>query len=139
MHVMQMKKTYIIDGNEFSSLEEFAQHFSAVVLPEYCWNGNLDAFNDILRGGFGTPEEGFIIRWKNSVVSREALSYLETVRQLEKRLERCHPANKEEIFREIEAAKHLTGPTVFDWLKEIIEDHCAGGSQADVGVELILE
>lgn len=136
---MQMKKTYILNGNEFSSLEEFAQHFSTVVLTEYRWNGNLDAFNDILRGGFGTPEEGFIIRWKNSAVSHKALGYLETVRQLEKKLEQCHPANKEEVTREIEAAKNQTGPTVFDWLIEIIEDHCVGGSQADDGVELILE
>lgn len=37
------------------------------------WNGHLDAFNDILRGGFGTPPHGFILRWHDSDASRAAL------------------------------------------------------------------
>lgn len=39
----------------------------------------LDAFNDILRGGFGTPEGGFVLRWARSEISRKNLSYPETV------------------------------------------------------------
>lgn len=42
-------------------------------LDGYEWTGNLDAFNDILRGGFGTPEGGFVLRWVNSDVSAERL------------------------------------------------------------------
>ena len=136
---MRKKKTYTLDGTEFSSLEEFANHFSNIVLPEYRWHGNLDAFNDILRGGFGTPERGFVIRWKNSELSKRKLGYPETIRQLEKRLERCHPANRELVAKELEAAKRHEGATVFDWLVEIIEVHCPGGVEAQDGVELILE
>lgn len=136
---MNEKKTFTLDGIEFSSLKEFANHFSNVVLPEYRWNGNLDAFNDILRGGFGTPERGFVIRWKNSELSKRKLGYPETIRQLEKRLETCHPTNRELVAKDLEAANRQEGTTVFDWLVEIIGIHCPGGREAEDGVELILE
>ena len=54
------KRVYVINGAKFSSFEEFVNYFSEVVLEDWQWNGNLDAFNDILRGGFGTPVEGYI-------------------------------------------------------------------------------
>ena len=136
---MNTRKTYVLDGAEFSSLEEFASHFSHIVLADDPWNGNLDAFNDILRGGFGTPEEGFVIHWKNSALSRERLGYSETIRQLKKRLETCHPANRERVTAELETASRHEGTTVFDWLIEIIKDHGSAGREAEDGVELILE
>ena len=129
---------YVIDGSQFSTLEEFARHFSARVLKDHHWNGNLDAFNDILRGGFGTPEEGFSIVWYNSRMSRAALGYGETVTQLERRLSTCHPANRERVAGELDTAKRGEGPTVFDWLVEIIRDHGPGGEQSDDRVTLEL-
>ena len=67
------KRVYLIDGAQFSSFEEFVDYFSETVLTDWRWNGNFDAFNDILRGGFGTPENGFILRWQNSELSRQKL------------------------------------------------------------------
>ena len=68
-----MKPEIIIDANEFNDLGGFA--VSEVVLRgQHCWNGNLDAFNDILRGGFGTPEPGFILVWRNHEKSRRDLA-----------------------------------------------------------------
>src|SRR5947208_2093500 len=131
------KRTYEIDGAEFSTLEGFYDEISRVLIPGAVWGRNLDAFNDILRGGFGTPPEGFVIVWRHSALSRSRLRYAETVRQLEKRLERAHPSNHEDIARDIEAAKRRNGPTVFDWLVEIIERHCECGEEND-GVELQL-
>src|SRR5215470_5607806 len=98
---MQEKKAYILDGSQFLSLEEFAQHFSKVVLPEYQWHGNLNAFNDILRGGFGTPDGGFVIQWKNSELSRQKLGYSETIRQLTNRLDQCDPTNREYFAKQL--------------------------------------
>lgn len=83
------QRIYEIDGNNFSTIEEFAREFSEKLELDTYWNGNLDAFNDILHDGFGTPDEGFILVWKNSALSKELLGYDETVRQLEKRLDRC--------------------------------------------------
>lgn len=67
------KAVIVLDGAKFSSLKEFAIFFSNQALKGYPWDGNLDAFNDILNGGFGTPEGGFILRWENSALSRERL------------------------------------------------------------------
>jgi RNAse (barnase) inhibitor barstar len=73
MVAMQPKPVYEIDGSQFSTLEGFYDKVSQVLIPGANWGRNLDAFNDILRGGFGTPEGGFVLRWKNSKLSRERL------------------------------------------------------------------
>lgn len=130
---------FILDGTKVSSLATFAEEFSRVVLPDYTWNGNLDAFNDILRGGFGTPEEGFVLVWRGSNTSRENLGYEQTVRELEVRLARCHPSNRVDVEQHIRRAKRREGPTVFDWLVEIIADHGPGGEQSADNVFLELE
>lgn len=137
MSGMSAKQVYEIDGTRFSTLEEFYDEVSHILIPDDWWGRNLDAFNDILRGGFGTPEEGFVLVWKNSDLSRRRLGYPETVRQLKLRLERCHPTNRVYVALDLEAAERQEGPTVFDWLVEIIHVHCSGGEEEKDGVELI--
>jgi hypothetical protein len=45
----------VIDGSRFSNFAGFAAEFPR--LPaDYPWRGNLDAFNDIMRGGTIQPE-----------------------------------------------------------------------------------
>jgi RNAse (barnase) inhibitor barstar len=136
---MHIKKVYEIDGGKIFSLEEFYAEISRVLIPGAKWGRNLDAFNDILRGGFGTPEEGFVLRWKNSQVSRKHLGYAETVRQLKFHLKRSHSSNRKYVAIELEQATKHSGPTVFDWLVEIIQIHCPGGEEEEDGIELILE
>jgi RNAse (barnase) inhibitor barstar len=65
--------TYEIDGQDFSTLDGFYDEISRVLIPGAAWGRNLDAFDDILYGGFGTPEERFVFVWKNHQVSRERL------------------------------------------------------------------
>jgi hypothetical protein len=135
-----MKRRYVIQGSRFGTLGEFAEHFSAVVLGrDHMWGGNLDALDDILRGGFGTPDEGFILIWKDHHLSRERLGHPETVRWLEGILTTCHPANRDRVESEIEAARAGRGPTIFDHLVEIIESHGPSGQEPEDGVELRLE
>lgn len=133
-----MKKVFQIDGGEFDTLEAFFEVVGRTLVPGAAWGHNLDAFNDILRGGFGTPETGFVIRWRNAGASRKRLGHAETVRQLRARLERCHPSNRKSVEAGIAAARAGRGSTVFDWLVEIILDHGEGGSQSQDGVELEL-
>jgi RNAse (barnase) inhibitor barstar len=130
---------YVIDGLRITSLEAFYEEVSRSVIPGYRWGRNLDAFNDILRGGFGTPDEGFTLRWSHSAFSKEQLGYPETVRQLEKRLGRCHPSNRESVQRKLSDARAGVGPTVYDWLIEIIHVHCAGGEESHNNVRLVLD
>lgn len=135
-----MKPVIEIDGSQFSTLEEFFIHFEEKALcAPGGWGRNLDAFNDVLRGGFGTPEGGFVLRWKHHPLSRQRLDHAETARQLRVRLERCHPDNIESVQARLELAQKGEGATVFDWLVEIIESHGAGGAEAEDGVELLLE
>jgi hypothetical protein len=75
---------------------------SRVLIPGEAWGRNLDAFNDILRGGFGTPSDGFTIDWKDHALSRQRLGYCETVRHLKIRLATCHPASRAKVADELE-------------------------------------
>lgn len=61
-----------IDGTRFDDFAGFAREFSAL-LDNHTWHGHPDAFNDILSGGFGTPEDGYVLRWLASQRSRELL------------------------------------------------------------------
>jgi RNAse (barnase) inhibitor barstar len=76
---MSPKPTYEIDGARFTTLEEFFDEISRVLIHGATWGRNLNAFNDILRGGFGTPEGGFILRWLNSDLSRDRLTEFESL------------------------------------------------------------
>lgn len=128
-----------IDGTRFGDLEEFWDEVSRQLIPGAEWGRNLDAFNDILRGGFGTPEDGFVLRWTNSERSRVVLGHEETVRWLERRVEQCHPDNVPAFRSDLEAARAGQGPTLFDILVEIIRAHGTGGDEAEYAIELRLE
>lgn len=136
---MSEETELVIDGSRVWSLETFWDEVGRSVIPGEWWGRNLDAFNDILRGGFGTPPSGFTLRWKDAEVARRFLAYPETIRQLEKRLDECHPDNMLAVAAKLEQARAGRGPTVFDWLVEIIREHGEGGDEAESGVRLVLD
>ena len=73
----------VVDGSRFDDLDGFARELSGL-LSGYTWRGNLDALNDVLRGGYGTPDGGWVLRWVGSETSRTALGHPETARRLER-------------------------------------------------------
>ena len=117
------KKEFIVDGEKFSTLAEAAIVFSSSLGFVIPWNGGLDAFNDFLHGGLGTPDEGFVLIWRRSDLSRERLGFKETLCWLEKGLKRGHPSNVQYFKDRIAAAKQNEGETLFDTLVEIIRGH----------------
>ncbi len=127
-----------LEGRRIRDLEAFWEEVSRSLIPGARRVGNLDAFNDILRGGFGTPDGGFVLRWLNAGLSREALGYAETIRYLEHRVTRCHPSNVSRVKTEIAAARRGEGPTLFDIVLEIVKTHGPGGAESEDGVELEL-
>ena len=133
-----LKPTFEINGDNFQNLEQFYDEISRVLIPGSEWGRNLDAFNDILRGGYGTPSGGFVLRWKNSETSRKNLGHSETATQLENRLLHCHPANRADIQKQLKLARAGQGPTVFDWLVEVIQTHGPGGEESDNQINLLL-
>ena len=63
-----------IDGNKFSDFKGLVREFNPVVFgDDRTWYGGLDQLNDLLRGGFGTPEGEFTIEWLNSHKSQKDL------------------------------------------------------------------
>jgi RNAse (barnase) inhibitor barstar len=133
------KPVLTIDGAQFSDLEGFYDEVSRNLIPGASWGRNQNAFNDILRGGFGTPEGGFQLRWKNSDQSRERLGWEETIRFVEKKLTTCHPTNRPSVQADLESARRHEGETLFDLIVEIIHDHGPGGPESEDGVLLTLE
>jgi hypothetical protein len=127
----------IIDGAAFCDLDGFTREFSRL-LENYTWQGNLDAFNDLLRGGFGTPDNGWVLRWLDSGLSRSALGYEATTQRLERLLLTCHPSNRPSIEGRIRRARLGQGPTLFDEIVEIIREHGPGGNESEDGIVLEL-
>jgi RNAse (barnase) inhibitor barstar len=128
-----------IDGAAFEDLQGFFDEVSRKLVPGAEWGRNLDAFDDVLRGGFGTPEGGFVLHWRNSALSRARLAHQETVRVLERRLVTCHPLNVPFVREDLEAAHLGRGPTLFQTLVALICAHGPGGDEAEDGVELVLD
>jgi hypothetical protein len=128
---------FVLDGASFDDLAGF---FAAITrtLALASWGRNLDAFNDILRGGFGTPEGGFILRWASSAISAQRLGRPETIRFIENNLTTCHPASVPSVQANLAAARHGQGQTLFDTIISIIRAHGPGGIEAEDNVHLIL-
>ena len=117
------RREYVVDGATFNTLGDAAAEFNRVLGLTMPWQGDLDAFNDFLRGGFGTPHEGFVLVWRGSAVSRERLDYGETIKWLEERVQNCHPTNVPVMQQRLAAARRGEGQTLFDMLLEIVQDH----------------
>ena len=70
-------KTVILDGNNFSDIEGFYCEIDRLLTNNLQWKTghNMDAFNDLLRGGFGVHDynEPITIRWINYAKSKNDL------------------------------------------------------------------
>ncbi|MEV6840507.1 barstar family protein [Streptomyces sp. NPDC051133] len=123
-----MTVRYVLDGSRVGTLEDFWQVVGQSIGCGGYFGRNLDAFADCLRGGFGTPADGdFVIEWHDHEASRQNLGHPETARQLEMWLAHCHPTNKTRMAARLAEARAGRGPTVFDWLVEMMEEELPGG------------
>ena len=122
---MAKGRVVVIDGRSFSTLEEFYEVFAQTWIDGYDGRGgNLDWFNDILWWPFGMEDERIVLVWRNSDESRRRLGHAETVRQLELRGVAKFPNEfTSQAVSDIDRARRGEGPTVFDWIVEIIEDN----------------
>lgn len=72
-----MRKEFIINANHFNDWEGFYHEVETVFTNHLNWKigRNLDAFNDILRGGFGrhSEDEPILIKWINFEKSEQDL------------------------------------------------------------------
>jgi hypothetical protein len=120
------RKTFVISGNNFSTLNEFYDEVQKVLTNNFKEFGrNLNAFNDILRGGFGRYEYGekITLIWENSNKSKLDLGYPETIKYREYNLIQVHPSNIDSARKWLEQAEKGESQTLFDILIKIIQDN----------------
>jgi len=117
------RHTVVLDGANFSSMGEFYAEISRLLAPGEKPIRNLDALNDLLRGGFGETEayEPLAIVWKNAAKSREDLGREATIDYYEERLPRVHPKNRERAEKRLADIRNGVGPTLFDQIIALIE------------------
>jgi RNAse (barnase) inhibitor barstar len=127
-----MPDVFVVDGAGFDDLDGFWSELERLLLGGRAFGRNLDAFDDLLSGGLGTPAGGFTLRWVNAGRSRRQLDHAATVRWLEARLDTVHPSNRAELARRLEHARAGRGETLFEALVEILRAHAEHGVQLEL-------
>ncbi|PWN67547.1 ribonuclease inhibitor [Chryseobacterium oncorhynchi] len=120
------RKMIVINGGHFSSLAEFYEEVSNVLMKDTDWKvGTLDGFNDILYGGFGVIEnnEEIEIIWKEAQKSGEDLGVKATKEFYDNKIRQGKPFNIELIQRKLDDLMAGKGQTLFEILIEIIQSH----------------
>lgn len=118
-----MKPEYILDGRRTTTLAAFYAEVGQVLLDGQPWDENLDALHAVLHGDYGRLPETFRLVWRDAQVAQAALGYPETVHHLTQRLRDCHPTILIKTAWALRAALREQGPTVYDWLVELIGTH----------------
>jgi len=131
-----MRREFIIDGRNFDDIEGFYCEIDRLFTKDLGWKTghNLDAFNDILRGGFGVHAYGEPIRvvWKNFAKSKNEFGYEAAVSHYERILTLCHPSNTDFVQKKLMDAKNRAGKTLMDMIIEIITDTVNSGHDCEL-------
>ena len=121
------RKTIQLDANQFSTLSSFYTAVEKAFTKDLGWHigRNLDAFNDLPRGGFGVHdyEEPVRLIWLHSDKSQQDLGWEETVKYFSAKLKTCHPSNIESVKQDLTLAERHVGKTLFDLIIDIIKEH----------------
>lgn len=118
---------FIINGKDITGISTFYSEVNRVFMANENWYiaESLDAFNDLLYGGFGSIQTGATAQliWKDISVSKAALGYDATMRYYDEKLQPGSPFNKKH-FEEKRAGLQLgSGQTYFEIIVEIIGQH----------------
>ena len=121
------KQTIIINGNNFSDLESFYDEIDRVLTKDLDWDTghNLDAFNDLLRGGFEVHEheEPIKLTWKNISKSKSDLGLETTKKWYERKISENKTENLQFFKDKLKDLTENNGQTLFDIILEIISEH----------------
>lgn len=117
------KARLTVDGAAFDTLDGAAAEFTRALRFTTPWEGSLDALNDLLYGGFGTPRDGFVLVWRNAGLSRECLGVAATLAWLDARIAHGRPYDVALLTARREALLRGEGQTLFDTIVEIIGEH----------------
>jgi hypothetical protein len=122
-----MAQEFIIKGGNIIDIATFYQEINRVFMQDENWKigESLDAFNDMLYGGFGAikTNEGTTLIWKNIEISRKALGYDATREYYLNKLLPDSPFNKKHFRHKLKELESGEGQTYFDIIIEIIAEH----------------
>ncbi|MBD2080635.1 barstar family protein [Leptolyngbya sp. FACHB-17] len=118
-----MKPEYVLDGRHTTTLEQFYSEIGRVLLDGQPWGESLNDLDEILSGHYGLLPRSFRLVWCHVDIARIGLGYAETVHQLTQRLRDCHPTVLIKTAWALRSALREQGPTVYDWIVEIISNH----------------
>ena len=122
-----MEKTITLDGTRFSTFETFFNEVENRLTQNLEWEigRNLDAFNDVLCGGFGIHDcdDILVIKWINSHKSQNDLGWNETIKYLENKLQSCDLSNRQNVKKDLELAQQHIGKTLYEIIVGIIKSH----------------
>ena len=121
------KQIITINGNNFSDLESFYDEIDRVLTKDLDWETghNLDAFNDLLRGGFGIYEyeEPIKLTWENISKSKSDLGLEATKKWYERKISENKTINQQFFKDKLKELTENNGQTLFDIILEIISEH----------------
>lgn len=122
-----MNAKFEINGNSILDIPSFYEEINRVFMVGEDWTlgESLDAFNDLLYGGYGTLKnhEEVEVVWLNSEMSREVLG-LETTKNFY--LNKLNPESlfdKPYIRSKLAELEEDKGQTYFEIILEIFSEH----------------
>lgn len=117
----------IIEGKNIHDIPSFYKEVNRVFMYNESWDigESLDAFNDLLYGGFGCITSGTETKiiWHDIEYSKAALGYNVTKEYYNNKLKPGSPFNKEHFKKKLQQIESGTGQTYFDIILEIIAQH----------------
>ncbi len=122
-----MKKEIIINGSRIHDKTSFYEEINRKFMQNESWQlaESLDAFDDLLYGGFGAirEKEEITLIWENFEANREALGTEFTISYYQEKLEHPDDFDSSVIQKRLKALKEGKGHTYFEILQEIIAEH----------------
>ncbi|WP_439558176.1 barstar family protein [Dyadobacter sp.] len=120
-------KQIVIDGNAVHDIPSFYDEVNRAFMQGEDWilGASLDAFSDLLFGGFGAIKgnEPVELVWLNQRRSREVLGFETTKAYYTEKLAPDSPFNKTHFTEKLKALESGEGQTYFDIILEIIAEH----------------
>ncbi len=122
-----MVKRIEIDGTAINDIASFYEEINRVFMVGESWQigQSLDAFNDLLFGGYGALQgaQSVDLVWHHMAHSRSALGYQTTRDYYLEKLKPDSPYNKNLFADKLLALESGQGETYFDTILAVLAEH----------------
>jgi len=120
-------KELTLDGNRIHDIPSFYDEVNRVFMQgmDFTLGPSLDAFNDVLYGGYGAirGNEPIVLKWLYFEKNKEDLGAAATIAFYRAKLEQPETFNSEWAWKKLDELERGEGQTYMDILLEIISEH----------------